>query len=99
MTNPQRYLLRMCLFLVVIIGIGASLYQTLYFAFMSNMVINSIILTALVIGVIFIIRQNLRLIPEFQWMMSFQQLGQQSGQQAGQQSSGKYHEPPPRIEH
>ena len=89
MTNPQRYLLRMCLFLVVIIGIGASLYQTLYFAFMSNMVINSIILTALVIGVIFIIRQNLRLIPEFQWMMSFQQLGQQSGQQAGQPSSSK----------
>jgi len=82
-TNPQRYLLRMCIFLVVILGISASLFQTLYFAFLSNMVINSIILTALVIGIIFIIRQNLRLIPEFQWMMSLQQSSMTTGSPAG----------------
>ena len=75
MTNPQRYLIRMLVFLLLIAGISASLYETLYFAFASNMIINSIILAALVIGILFIIRQNLRLLPEYKWMLAMQRSG------------------------
>ena len=74
-TNPRRYLIRMFIFLVIILGLAASLYTPLYFAFMGNIVINSVILAALVIGIIFIIRQNLRLIPEYRWMMMIQKRG------------------------
>ncbi len=72
MTNPQRYLIRMFAFLLVIAGIGAGLYQPLAFAFYSNMVINSIILAVLFIGIAFIVRQNFRLIPEHRWIKAMQ---------------------------
>lgn len=75
MTNPRRYLIRMCLFLVIVFALAGSLYTSLYLAFMSNVVINSVILAALIIGIIFIIRQNLRLIPEYRWMMMIQKRG------------------------
>ena len=72
MTNPQRYLFRMFVFLLVIAGIGFGLYQPLSFAFYSNVVINSIILAVLLIGIIFIVRQNFRLIPEHRWIKAMQ---------------------------
>ena len=75
MTNPRRYLIRMFIFLAIIFGLVGSLHTTLYVAFLSNPVINSVILAALIIGIIFIIRQNLRLIPEYRWMMMIQKRG------------------------
>ncbi len=72
MTNPQRYFFRMLVFLVLIIALAASLYSPLKFAFFSNVVINSIILAALFIGVVFTLRQCLRLVPEHQWMRQVQ---------------------------
>jgi len=71
MTNPRRYLLRMIIFLLAIIAGSAGLFQPLSKAFMGNMVINSIILFALMIGIAYIIRQILRLIPEHYWMLDF----------------------------
>ena len=75
MTNPRRYLIRMFIFLAIIFGLVGSLHTTLYVAFRSNLVINSVILVALIIGIIFIIRQNLRLIPEYRWMVTIQKRG------------------------
>ncbi len=72
MTNPQRYFFRMLVFLVLIIALATSLYPPLKFAFFSNVVINSIILAALLIGVVFTLRQCLRLVPEHQWMRQVQ---------------------------
>lgn len=72
MTNPKRYFIRMLVFLLVIAGLGVSLFPSLQFAFMSNVVINSIILAALIIGVIFTLRQSLRLLPEHRWMVEMQ---------------------------
>ncbi|MCE2517744.1 MAG: MotA/TolQ/ExbB proton channel family protein [Alphaproteobacteria bacterium] len=72
MTNPQRYLIRMMIFLLVIAGLGASLYPSLKFAFLSNVVINSIIMASLLIGIVFTIRQCLRLLPEHRWMVDVQ---------------------------
>lgn len=68
MTNPRRYLYRMIAFLVAV-SIGAGLLITpLTAAFLGNPVINTIILIALLIGIIFIFRQSLRLLPEHRWM-------------------------------
>ena len=72
MTNPQPYLVKMVIFLVGIAGIGIALYPSLEFAFLSNVVINSIIMASLLMGIIFTIRQCLRLLPEHRWMMEVQ---------------------------
>ena len=69
MSSPRRYILRMFIFLAVI-GAGAvALREPLTFAFMSNLAINGVILTALVIGILFSFRQTLRLLPEHRWMV------------------------------
>lgn len=65
----------MIVFLVaVFLGIWL-LQEQLTFAFLSNTIINSIILAAFIIGILFIIRQNIRLIPEYRWMRKQQRGG------------------------
>lgn len=70
MTDPRRYLIRMIIFLVAVLVIAGLLAGTLVQAFLGNVTINSVILIALVIGIIFIFRQTLRLQPEVRWMRS-----------------------------
>jgi len=72
MTNPKRYLIRMAIFTALIAGFGSMLWAPLKFAFLSNVVINSVILAALLIGILFTFRQTLRLLPEHQWMQETQ---------------------------
>jgi hypothetical protein len=62
----------MIVFLIVIFGLGFSLFPSLKFAFISNVVINSVILAALMVGILFIMRQCLRLLPEHRWMLDIQ---------------------------
>ena len=69
MSSPRRYILRMFVFLAVI-GAGAvALREPLTLAFMGNVAINGIILTALFIGIVFSFRQTWRLLPEHRWMV------------------------------
>ena len=75
MTNPKRYLFRMAIFTVLVMVMAALLWSPLQFAFLSNVVINSVILAALLIGIIFSFRQTLRLLPEHQWMQDTQRRG------------------------
>lgn len=68
MTDPKRYLLRMVIILLVTFGILALLYQPLASAFMGNAVLNGVIIATALIGVAFIFRQTLRLVPEARWL-------------------------------
>ncbi len=67
-TDPKRYLLRMVIILLVTFGILALLYQPLSAAFQGNSVLNSVIIATALIGVAFIFRQTLRLVPEARWL-------------------------------
>jgi hypothetical protein len=58
----------MIVFLMVIATIVGLLYSPLSWAFFGNPVINGIILMALIIGIGFIFRQTIRLLPEYRWM-------------------------------
>ena len=68
MTNPRRYLYRMIAFLVAVLVGAGLLIDPLTAAFMGNVVINSIIVAALMIGIVFVFRQSLQLLPEHRWM-------------------------------
>lgn len=70
MTNSRHYLFRMILFLIAVFGVGYTLFPSLKFAFFSNVVINSSILAALLIGILFILQQTLRLGPEYRWLVN-----------------------------
>ena len=70
MTSLSRYLVRMIIFLAVI-GAGIrALYEPLERAFMGNPVINSIILAALLIGILFAFGQILNLMSERRWVLA-----------------------------
>ena len=68
MRYPTGYIIRMFLFLGGIGGIAYLLQAPLMRAFFGNPIINGIILSALVIGIIFALRQTIKLIPEYRWM-------------------------------
>lgn len=73
MTRPQRFLVRMILFLSVAGGFIAFLHQPLSAAFMANPAINGLITGILLLGVIYNFRQVIRLNPEVDWIESFRQ--------------------------
>ena len=72
MTDPRRYLIRMMLFLAIVLVILGLLIQPLISAFMGNPVLNSLIITVGVIGIIYVILQVLRLVPEVRWLSDIQ---------------------------
>lgn len=74
LTRPQVFLWRMALFLVLAVlltiildGQTAQLRQS----FMANPGLNGLILGVLLVGIIYAIRQVLRLYPEIQWVNNF----------------------------
>jgi len=71
MSRPQLFLIRMALFLAAVIAGAALLYQPLQEAFMSNPVINGVILGVLVIGVGQAFRTVATLTGEVNWIDSF----------------------------
>jgi len=71
MSRPQRYLIRMAIFLVVVLIIAGSLGGFLFSAFLANAALNGIIAAVLLIGIGFIFRQVWRLNPEVAWIEAF----------------------------
>ena len=63
-TDPKRFLFRMMLFLAFVGSICALLVTPLQSAFMGNPALNSVILVTLGLGILYVIRQILRLTPE-----------------------------------
>ena len=75
MTDPRRYLIRMIIFLAIVASIAALLWVPLHGAFMGNPALNGVILGALLLGIIYVIRQTLRLSPEQRWLVGVQKNG------------------------
>ena len=64
MTDPRRYLIRIGIFLLAVLIVLGLLYRPLQAAFMGNPVLNSLIIAVGIIGIIYVIFQVLRLVPE-----------------------------------
>lgn len=73
MTDPRSYVIRMVIILAVTFGIVLLLYKPLSAAFMGNAALNGVIIATALIGVVFIFRQTLRLMPEARWLTEIQQ--------------------------
>ena len=71
MTGPQRFLVRMGIFLVVVIAIAGALFAPLWRAFSANAALNGLILGVLVLGIVYVFRQVLQLRPEVTWIETF----------------------------
>lgn len=71
MTRLRRFLIRMILFLAAVIAVAAALFPQLERVFSHNVPLNSMILIAALIGVVFIFRQVLQLNPELAWIESY----------------------------
>lgn len=71
MTRPQRYLIRMLLFLVAVTVSGFFLFGQLQDAFFANPALNGLILGVLLIGIINNFRQVVMLNPEVRWIEEF----------------------------
>jgi hypothetical protein len=68
MYRPQRYLVRMVLFLVIVGIAVAVLHPRLKDAFLANTVLNGMILGVLLLGIVYIFRQVVSLNPEIGWL-------------------------------
>ena len=71
MTSPDRYLLRMALFLVLVALVGALLFGELRHAFAVNPVLNALILGILLLGAGWCLRQVVLLKREVDWLTAF----------------------------
>ncbi|MDI3309011.1 MAG: flagellar motor protein MotA [Acetobacteraceae bacterium] len=71
MTPPLRYLWRMLGFLAVVLVVAALLGDRLVQAYVTNPVLNSLIIGVLVVGVAWNLRQVLLLRPEVDWLENF----------------------------
>ena len=71
MTRPQRYLIRMGLFLLGVCLVAALLAPALVRYFLGNPAVNGLILFILVAGIIYIFRQVLLLNPQVAWIERF----------------------------
>ena len=74
-TNPRRYLVRMFAFLFAVVTTATLLATPLTTAFMGNPALNGVILGAFGIGILYVIRQTLRLMPERNWLLSVKTTG------------------------
>ena len=71
MTRPGTYLIRMLLFLLAVLGVGAVLFDRLLTAFSNNPPLNSLIGAVLLAGVAWNLYQVIRLNPEVRWIEAF----------------------------
>ncbi len=71
MYNPRHTLFWMVIFLLIVGGVCALLYEPLRGAFMANWVFNALILAVLLVGILITFRQVLILRPELEWIKVF----------------------------
>jgi len=72
LTNPKSYILKMLSCILLIAVVVFFLQEFLLKAFLANLVINSIILSVLVFGCLFILNQVIKLFKEVRWVNNFQ---------------------------
>lgn len=71
MNNTARFIIRMLLFLVATIVAGVFLYNTLYEAFITNLLLNGLIFSVLLVGIFLNFQQVFILQKEANWLKSF----------------------------
>ena len=72
MTDPRSFLIRMISVLGILVIICGFLYEQIYTSFMGNPILNGTIIATALIGVIYIFRQVLLLVPEVKWLSNVQ---------------------------
>ncbi len=72
MTDPRSFMIRMISVLGIFILICGFLYEQIYTSFMGNPILNGTIVATALIGVIYIFRQVLLLVPEVKWLSDVQ---------------------------
>jgi len=71
MTAPQRFVVRMAIFVALVVVAAALLFQPLQQAFFANAALNGLIIGVLLLGIIYNFRQVLMLYPEVHWIERF----------------------------
>ena len=72
MTDPRKYLVRMIFFISLVFIVSFLLRDKLISSFYGNPVINGVILSVLIVGIIFLGRQIIKLLPEKLWIQAIQ---------------------------
>ena len=72
LASPTVYLIKILIFLVLVMLVGAILFTTVTAFFWANPFINAMIFFALAVGIFLSIRQVARLFPEVHWVNSLQ---------------------------
>ncbi|WGF88187.1 flagellar motor protein MotA [Marinivivus vitaminiproducens] len=75
MTNPQRFVNRMIVFLLLAGGVVGLLYDVIMRAFLHNPYLNGLIVACLLFGIIYSFRRVLVLKPEARWIQEFRNAG------------------------
>lgn len=68
MSNPQRFLNRVIVFLAITLLVVAAVYDVVWRAFMHNAVLNGLILGVLFVGLAYTVRRILMLKAEIAWL-------------------------------
>ena len=89
MTRPNRFLLRMVLFLLIVTAVGGALYAPIARAFMANPALNGVTFAVALLGIAYIIRQVLILNTEIDWLDAYKR--------SQLSSTVQLDEPPPRL--
>jgi hypothetical protein len=71
MNPPQRFVVRMIIFVVVVAVVCVILLDPLRRAYTSNYALNSLILGVMLIGIIYNFRQVMMIYPEMSWLERF----------------------------
>jgi hypothetical protein len=71
MQKPQKFIIRMSLFVLAVIAIGVVLKDALATAFLANIALNGAIAAVLLIGIAFAYRRVFDLNPEIEWIKAF----------------------------
>jgi hypothetical protein len=71
LSSPRIFLVRMMVFLVLCALVVVILYKQIAIAFVSNVLLNSVIIFVLIIGIMLTFRQVIRLFPEVEWVNGF----------------------------
>jgi len=74
MSRPERFLIRMIVFLVAVAGFVGALGVQLYAVFLHNPFLNGVILFSMLIGVVYALRRVLVLRSEIEWMRKFRRV-------------------------
>lgn len=71
MTSPQRFVVRMIVFLMLAMLAVATAWEIVLRIFLHNAVLNGLILGVLIVGIVYVFRRVLSLKPEIRWIEAF----------------------------